>query len=177
MASISEVGGAFQFNGDRRRQRGDAECGPAGCARRVREVFGPHRVVAGEVAGHVGQIHGHIGQLLPARAAGFQHRADIGHHLMGLRADVMTDQPAIGVVDVAGDGVAGRVTRADAGEQEPRPAAARVRVGADRLRRGGGGNRGGHRRTVQARACKHKPGVVPIPAAWSRLLVGVTGDA
>src|SRR3546814_8980035 len=89
--------------------RSDAERGAAGRAGRVGEVLGPDRVVGLEIACHVREVDGHVDQVFPARAAGPEHRAYIGEHRARLRGDVVGDKLAIGIVFVAGHGVAGRI--------------------------------------------------------------------
>src|SRR3546814_3665361 len=96
------------------------------------------RVVGLEIARHVGEVDGHVDQVFPARAAGPEHRAYIGEHRARLRGDVVGDKLAIGIVFVAGHGVAGRIAWADAGKQQQVADAARMRICPDRARRAAG---------------------------------------
>src|SRR5436190_18480125 len=82
--SLGQYGQALQLDRDRRRERGDAEGRAAGRARRVREILRPDRVVGLEITRHVGEVDGDVDEVLPARAAGIQHRAHVGEHRMAL---------------------------------------------------------------------------------------------
>src|SRR3546814_6521282 len=62
----------------------------------------------------------------------------IGEHRARLRGDVVGDKLAIGIVFVAGHGVAGRIAWADAGKQQQVADAARMRICPDRARRAAG---------------------------------------
>src|SRR5690606_10034933 len=102
--SGGQGGDALELDGDRRRQRVDAQGGAARGGVDVGEILRPHRVVAGEVARHVGEVDGDVHQVLPARAAGLEHCAHVREHGGGLGTYVVGDQPALGVMHVAGDG-------------------------------------------------------------------------
>src|SRR5204863_7643780 len=98
-----------------------------GGARRLdfAEVFGVDLVEAVEVAFHVGEVDGDVEDFFQRAAGVFENRADVLDARAGLHFDVVRSG------NLAGDGLA----RADAGEEEEVADAARVRIGADRLRR------------------------------------------
>ncbi len=122
---------AFQLDRDGGGQGGDAEGGAAGLG--VAEVFAVDAVVGRKITLHIGQEHGDIEQILPACAAGFEHGADIGEHLVALGLDVVIDERAAGIVHVARNRVVPRIARADAGQEEEIADPARVRIRTDRL--------------------------------------------
>src|SRR6056297_82470 len=129
----SEGRDAFQLYGDGRRQPIHLDGGPAGTL--AREVVPIDSIESVEVAFDVGQEDGDVDQPVPAGACGLEHALHVTEYGVALGLDVVVHHAALVVPAQPGYVAAGRVPRAQSGQEQQPPGPAGVGIRAYRRRR------------------------------------------